>query len=156
MPHRLEGRWKISLCIYLEHGKTGHTWLRYQNCDTGEVHTVGRYFKDHGGTKNKDGAWVYPPAPISGVIYDIDLKRESDIREGKITMLSCFVNDPIVFRGQNGGFGHDGHHNNCVTHARDGWCHFTREYYEIGVLVHSPKELYRHVTERHPEVARTR
>lgn len=152
MPCRLYGQWKVSLCTYTNCGETGHTWLRYQNVETGEVHTVGRYLKDHGGTKNPDtGEWVYPPAPISGVIFDIDLKREKLLRSGEAHAISCYVNDPIVFKGQNGGYGHGGHRANCVTHARDGWHHFTGEYYEVGHLFQTPTELQRAVARRHPE-----
>lgn len=152
MPCRLEGQWKVSLCIYTKCGDTGHTWLRYQNVETGEVHTVGRYQKDHGGTKNPDtGEWVYPPAPISGVIFDLDLKREKLLRSGEAHAISCYVNNPIVFKGANGGYGHGGHRDNCVTHARDGWRYFTGEYYDLGVLFQTPTELQRAVVRRHPE-----
>lgn len=151
-PVRFAGRWKISLCIFVKCGDPGHSWLRYQNCETGEIHTVGRYQKDHGGTKNPDtGEWVYPPAPISGVIYDLDLKREKQLLSGEAHAISCYVNDPIVWRGENGGFGHGGHRANCVTHCRDGWQYFTGERYDVGVVFQSPLELQKEIVKRHPD-----
>lgn len=155
MPHRLRGTWKITMCIQVNCSDTGHTWLRYQNVETGEVHTVGRYMKGHGAARGVDsGELIYPPAPQSGVIYDLDLKRESRIRAGKIYTISCVANDPIVFRGENNGFRHGGHKNNCVTHVRDGWRHFTGESYELGCLAHTPGELLDEVACRHPEILR--
>lgn len=146
MPCRLPGRWKITLCILIDCPDIGHTWLRYQNLDTGEVHTVGRYMKGRGGDE------CTPAAPVSGTIYDIDLKRESTLYCPDVYRISCLVNDPIVYKGANCGWGHGGVRNNCVTHCRDGWCYFTHEYYPLGHFIHSPKELLRELAKQHPEI----
>ena len=69
MPCQLEGVWKITLCIECRADHVGHTWLRYERCEEGaprEVHTVGRYWKGHGGARG-----------VSGVQHDEDRRRDA-------------------------------------------------------------------------------
>lgn len=140
MPARLTGEWKVSLCE-----SSSHNWIRYENTETGEVHTAGRYAKGFGGIKK---SWTcrqsWPKAPVSGVIWDIDLKHEAEVRQGVYVLRSCYVSDPVVYRGTNCGHGHCCLRRNCTTHARDAWCFYSGEYYRLG-MIHSPGALRRQI-----------
>jgi len=147
LPERLEGVWKVSLCI-----SDGHTWIRFENVKTSRVHTLGRYFIGNGGWWDKKARrWIYPPAARSGVYLDRELRCEADVHSGKIPMLSVLVRNPRIYRGRGNGFGHWGVQNNCVTFARDAWHYYCGEAYPLP-RIHAPDDLLYEVLRRHPEI----
>ncbi len=138
MPRQLCGVWKISLC-----GSDYHNWMRYQNVETGVVHTVGRYGKGFGGATDPcTGCETWPSAPVCGVIWDIDLKYEPAVRRGEHVLRSCYVRNPFIHRGGLDGHGHCGLRLNCTTHVRDAWHCYTGEYLCLPPL-HTPHALER-------------
>jgi hypothetical protein len=66
-------------------------------------------------------------------------------------LLSVYVEDPEIFGGIDDGYGHDGYHNNCVTHARDAWHFYSKELYPLSTF-HTPKSLCEQVLARHPDL----
>jgi hypothetical protein len=143
LPKRLTGIWDISLCV----GET-HTWIRFQNVETGEVHTCGRYAKGFGGISDKDsGVPLWPPAPEGGVIWDMDLLYEHGVRQDKRVLRVVRVLDPEVYRGRLNGYHHFGVRMNCTTYARDAWYFYTGEYYHLP-LIASPDALATQVMNR--------
>jgi len=124
LPSHLQGLWKISLC-----GTSFHTWIRYQNTETGEVHTISRYNRGRGGMTSSTGKQIWPSAPVTGVIWDIDLKYEPGISQGKYILRSCYVRNPRIYRGIHQGRGHLCLYLNCTSHARNAWNYYTGEQY---------------------------
>lgn len=136
LPDRLHGLWMISLCV----GDT-HAWIRYQNLETGEVHTCGRYGRGFGSVKDAlSGRQLWPAARHSGVQWDMDMMYDRGVRTDMKVLRSTIVRDPVVFRGSLRGFGHLGIRLNCVTYARDAWYFYTREYYPLPPIA-SPRAL---------------
>jgi hypothetical protein len=136
LPERLVGIWDISLCV----GDT-HSWIRFQNVETGEVHTCGRYGKGFGGITDKSsGALLWPAAPVGGVLWDMDLLYEQGLRQDKRVLRVVRVLDPVVYHGRLGGYHHFGVRMNCTTYARDAWFFYTGEYYHLP-LIASPDAL---------------
>jgi hypothetical protein len=127
LPDRLSGLWRISLCV-----GHGHSWIRLQNTETGEVHTLARYVKGCGGESDwRQGRRTWPGAPACGVIWDQDLKFEVGVRRDGRIIRSCYVRDPCIYRGRMNGYGHCVVRMNCVTYARDAWCHYSGEWYDL-------------------------
>ena len=115
----------VSLCV----GDT-HAWIRYQNVETGEVHTCGRYGRGFGSlTDSRTGQRLWPAAGSSGVQWDMDMMYDHGLRSDMRILRSAVVNNPVIYRGALNGFGHLGVRVNCVTYARDAWYFYTREYY---------------------------
>ncbi len=136
LPAQLSGPWMVSLCV----GDT-HAWIRYQNMDTGEVHTCGRYGRGFGSiTDSLTGKPLWPAAGTSGVQWDMDLQYDRGLRKDMRVLRSKLVRNPIVYRGTFNGFGHFGVRINCVTYARDAWYFYTREFYPLP-LIASPRAL---------------
>jgi hypothetical protein len=136
LPKQLAGVWEISLCV----GDT-HAWIRFQNLETGEVHTCGRYRKGFGGITDKSsGMSIWPPAPAGGVLWDMDLLYECGIRSDKRVLRVVRVSNPVVYRGFLNGYHHFGVRMNCITYARDAWFFYTGEYYHLP-LIASPDAL---------------
>lgn len=146
LPARLEGVWKISLCI-----SGPHSWIRFEHTDTGDVHTLGRYKQGVGGIRNvTTGEQVWPDAALSGVQWDLDLQHEGDVRQGKYRLVSVLVENPPIYRGRDDGFGYHLLRNNCTTYARDAWHYYSGEGYPLPI-VHTPGHLLVGVLKRHPE-----
>jgi hypothetical protein len=143
LPQQLDGIWDISLCV----GDT-HAWIRFQNVETGEVHTCGRYGKGFGGVKDKDsGVQLWPPAPVGGVLWDMDLLYEDGIRQDKLVLRVVRMLNPPVYRGFLNGYHHFGVRANCASYARDAWFFYTGEYYHLP-LIASPDALATQVMNR--------
>jgi len=148
VPRKLKGKYKVSLCI-----RSGHAWIRFFNLRTGETHTAGRYGGGSGGRfDTATGQKLWPSAENSGIHWDMELKQELFIRAGKFKLISVYVTDPEIFRGEAGGYGHYLVRNNCATYARDAWKYYSGEFYDLGV-VHLPADLRSAVLKRHPDIA---
>lgn len=144
LPERLSGEWTVSLCV-----KTSHAWIRFENDESGEVHTLGSYKKGAGGVRDpRSFRWLHPPVTTSGVQWDIDLRHEEEVANGNYRLLNVRVKDPVIFRGHKNGFGHGGYRNNCTTYARDAWHFYSRQWYELP-FVETPKSLYEAVCEEY-------
>src|SRR3954454_15366158 len=136
LPAQLPGPWMVSLCV----GDT-HAWIRYQNVETGEVHTCGRYGRGFGSlTDSRTGQRLWPAAGSSGVQWDMDMMYDHGLRSDMRILRSTVVNHPVIYRGALNGFGHLGVRVNCVTYARDAWYFYTREYYSLPPIA-SPRSL---------------
>src|SRR5262245_33024506 len=85
IPRQLAGVWKVSLCIDSTCAKFGHSWMRFENVATCEVHTVSRHVKGAGGIINAEtGRWMYTPAPADGLQWDLDMSREHFIGTSEV------------------------------------------------------------------------
>lgn len=136
LPEKLHGLWMISLCV----GDT-HAWIRYQNLETGEVHTCGRYGRGFGSVRDaRSGRLLWPAARHSGVQWDMDMMYDRGVRKDMEVLRSTIVRDPVIYRGTWNGFGHLGIRINCVTYARDAWYFYTQEYYPLPPIA-SPRAL---------------
>lgn len=143
LPKQLVGIWDISLCV----GDT-HAWIRFQNVETGEVHTCGRYGKGFGGITDKaSGAPLWPAAPTGGVLWDMDLLYERGLRQDKRVLRTVRVLNPLIYRGFFDGHHHFGVRMNCTTYARDAWFFYTGEYYHLP-LIASPDALATQVSQK--------
>jgi hypothetical protein len=143
LPKQLEGVWDTSLCV----GDT-HSWIRFENVETGEVHTCGRYGKGFGGITDKlSGLSLWPAAPVGGVLWDMDLLYEHGIRSDKRVLRVVRVVNPVVYRGGLNGYHHFGVRMNCTTYARNAWYSYTGEYYHLPVIA-SPDALATQVKSR--------
>lgn len=144
LPEQLPGVWKVSLCA-----KKGHTWIRFENQTTKEVRTLGRFARGVGGKWNRETrSWDWRPAPVSGVLMDMELRHEPSIKKGYYILLSVYAKDPKIFRGINNGVGHHGIRNNCVTYARDAWHFYSNEWYNLPPI-HTPASLRKRVIKYH-------
>lgn len=123
-PTQLHGPWKISLC-----GTWRHNWIRFENVETGEVHTASRYNRGRGGMRSSSGKQIWPDAPATGVTWDMDLKYEPDVARGKHILRSCYVRDPLTYLGKHRGRGHLYVWLNCASYTRNAWTFYTGERY---------------------------
>lgn len=147
IPGRLEGRWKISLCI-----NPYHAWIRYEKVDGKEVHTLSRFQQGRGGRRDaRTGRRLTLPVEASGVSWDNDLVYESLIRKGKYLFLSTVVENPVIYLGQGEGRGYSIFGNTCVTQTRDAWRFYTGELYDIDPTA-MPGDLAVAVARRHPSI----
>ena len=153
VPGMLPGVWHITLC--LETGQIGHRhcWIRYQNVHTGEVHTLARFLKGRGGWKDRHGRLVATPATVAGLLWDNDLKRECQIRHGRIHMLNIVRTNPCIYRGWNNGYGHNAVINNCATWCRDAWEYYTGEDACMPPFIHTTGRLHASLNRMHPRLA---
>jgi hypothetical protein len=150
VPCRLEGRWKVSLCIDGRHTKLGHAWIRFEHAETGEVHTASLYNRGFGGVRDADtGNWMYRPAAVDGLQWDLDMKHEPLFCSRKVFVVTTVVDNPQIYRGLNNGYGHGYIVDNCVTYARDAWHYYTGEYYPLHLGCHTTDTLYRGVSRQH-------
>ncbi|MFQ5732392.1 MAG: hypothetical protein ACE5KM_10625 [Planctomycetaceae bacterium] len=102
MPQRLSGTWKVSLCI-----GSGHSWTRFEETTSGEIHTFGRFHAGNGGSFDwRKLRKTWPNSKVSGVHMDMELRLEKHIKGGKFLLLSVFVKDPPIYRGRRHGCGH--------------------------------------------------
>ena len=152
LPHHLPGRWKVSLCVC---ARPSHAWIRYQNLDTGEIRSIGRYHVLVGGWF--DGGRIryhYAPTWRPGLYMDREQRYEDQVRKGKCLLLSVYQDDPQIFLGEIGSHGYGLVVNNCATYARDAWHFYSGEKYSLPEI-HTPDELLKAVLQRHPEVRAT-
>lgn len=127
LPACLPGLWRVSLCASWE-----HNWIRLENMETGELHTLGRYFQGTGAEfDRRTGQQVWPAAPACGVIWDMDLKFHRGVRADGRVLRTCDVRNPRIYRGHANGYGHGVIRLNCVTYARDAWHFYTGEWYAL-------------------------
>lgn len=150
LPQSLPGRWKASLCISEKHN---HAWIRFENVETGEVRSVSRFHLLVGGWFDaKKFHWNYGLTTHAGVYMDREQSLEEGIDEGKYVLVSAYVDNPVIYRGENEGHGHGVIQNNCCTYTRDCWFRYTGEWYALHPTVHEPRALLQSVLRRHPEV----
>jgi hypothetical protein len=143
LPAQLLGVWDISLCV-----SDSHAWIRYENVQTGEVHTCGRYGRGFGGITDKiSGKEVWPAAPTGGVLWDQDLLYEFGCRPDKRVLRVVRMENPPIYRGAFHGRGHLGVRINCATYARDAWYFYSGEYYCLPMIA-SPDALEAHTRKR--------
>jgi hypothetical protein len=136
LPRQLSGDWLVSLCV-----SDTHAWIRYQNIETGEVHTCGRYGRGFGSINDsRTGQRLWPAAGSSGVQWDMDMMYDQGLRLDMQVLRSTIVRNPIIYRGAFHGFGHLGIRINCATYARDAWYFYTREFYSLPPIA-SPRAL---------------
>ncbi len=153
MPCRLKGTWKITMVLEVDCNQFGHAYLRYENVDTGEFHTIGRYCRGWGNARELIGnPSPVGPSPFSGVVWDLDAAREPEYQARKFYAISTVKTDPFVLRGINGGWGHGGLVNNCNTHVRDAWHCYTGEWYDLCPVWHTSNHLLSQIAKRHPEI----
>lgn len=148
----LPGRWLVSLCVSRNRG---HTWIRFENVETGEVRSISRFHLFVGGWFDRErGRWNYGPTWRTGLHMDRDQRYEADIADGGgaggIILLFTYIDDPPIYVG-GGVTGHGVVRNNCVSYTRDAWYFYTGELYELPGI-HSPTDLINSIAERHPEV----
>ena len=150
LPQSLPGRWKASLCISEKHN---HAWIRFESPETGEVRSVSRFHLLVGAWFDADRfRFNYGPTTRAGVYMDREQGLEEGIREGKYVLVSAYVENPVIYRGENEGRGHGVIQNNCCTYTRDCWFRYTGEWYPLHPTVHEPRLMLQSVLARHPEV----
>jgi hypothetical protein len=150
LPQSLPGRWKASLCISEMHN---HAWIRFENPESGEVRTVSRFHLLVGAWFDAERfRWNYGPTTRAGVYTDREQSLEKGIAEGKYVLVSAYVENPVIYRGENEGRGHGMIQNNCCTYTRDCWYRYTGEWYPLHPTVHEPRVLLQSILARHPEV----
>ena len=148
LPQVLPGRWLVSLCASRNRG---HTWIRFENMETGEVRSISRFHLLVGGWFDRDRLrWNYGPTWRTGLHMDRDQRFEADIQDGGIILLFTYLDDPPIYFG-GGATGHGVVRNNCVSYTRDAWYFYTGELYDLPGI-HSPTDLIRSIEARHPEI----
>jgi hypothetical protein len=148
LPESLPGRWKISLCVSDDNG---HAWIRFENPETGDVRSIGRFHLLVGGWfEPQRFRWNYPPTFRTGLYMDREQRREPELADGSEILRTAWVDNPQLYVG-GGPRGHAIVRNNCATYARDAWHFYTGEYWELPV-VHTPRSLRDSVGREHPEV----
>ena len=147
LPERLEGPWKVSLCV-----SSDHAWIRFKHLETGELHTLSRYQRGWGGQWDaEEHRWVAPRVAVSGVQWDRDVDHEEMFDGGRCVFLSVTVRDPKIFRGRGDGLGFNAYFNNCTTFAREAWRYYSGEsYWWPGLDL--PTALQTIIWNRHTEV----
>jgi hypothetical protein len=150
LPDYLPGRWKVSLCISTD---PDHAWIRFENVETGEVRSVSRFHLLVGGWFDaKHLHWNYGLTTRTGVYMDREQSLEEKLGQGYYRMLSAYVDNPRILKGEHEGRGHGVVKNNCVTYTRDAWHFYTGEYYPLPEGVHTPDALCNCILHYHPEV----
>jgi len=150
LPEQLPGRWQISLCVSDDNG---HAWIRFQNAETGEIRSIGRFHLLVGGWFDRGRLrWNYLPTFRTGLYMDREQRREPELADGSEILRTAWVENPRVYIA-SGVRGHALVRNNCVTYARDAWRFYTGEYWELPAI-HTPKSLRESVGHVHPEVLR--
>jgi hypothetical protein len=141
LPACLPGLWRVSLCA-----SRNHTWIRLENMQTGELHTLGRYFQGLGAEYDaRTGRQKWPSVRASGVTWDIDLKYHNGVRTDGRVLRTCCVRNARVYRGHANGYGHCVVRMNCVTYARDAWQFYSGERYPLPPIA-MPAALERSVS----------
>lgn len=143
-PAQLQGTWWVSLCV-----KGNHAWIRFQNADTGKVHTLCRAMKGWGQEKDPaTGQIIKPGCPFDGVMWDADLDFD---QPGKPAYLhiTTIVKDPMIFKGANNGQGYGKFKLNCAVFARDAWHDYSGD--SLTILVPSPEALEGAIWRRYPQ-----
>jgi hypothetical protein len=101
LPDRLAGRWRISLCVSDDNG---HAWIRFENADSGDVRSVGRYHLLVGGWFDRGKRrWNYLPTFRTGLHMDREQRREPDLVDGSEMLRTAWVEDPPLFVGGDRG-----------------------------------------------------
>ena len=140
IPAQLSGTWKVSVVA------TEHCWIRYENLETKEVHTTGRYAVGYGGQQDANGTWVVPRVSVAGVQWDQDKRKEGQIKEalkkGTAAIRTVVIKDPPVYKGPEP-FGFRRVDKNCSSFAADAWEFYTGEEIPTGFLYDDPAELQR-------------
>lgn len=101
-----------------------HAWIRLENCDTHEVHTLGRYNVGSGG---RDTGGKVPEVTVPGVQYDRDRLRDPGFQSGQFPSRSIVVDGPDIFYPGRSPLGYDHYNNNCATYAMQAWRHYSGE-----------------------------
>lgn len=148
LPEQLPGRWQISLCVSDDNG---HAWIRFQNAETGEIRSIGRFHLLVGGWFDRGRLhWNYLPTFRTGLYMDREQRREPELADGSETLRTAWVENPKIYVA-SGVRGHALVRNNCVTYARDAWRYYTGENWELPAI-HTPRSLRESVGRAHPEV----
>jgi len=148
IPESLPGLWRASLCIA---ENNGHAWIRLENCETGEVRTIGRYHLLVGGWFDRERfRWNYPPTFRTGLYMDREQKAEFLQTADECILVTQEVENPrLQVNGRSRGHGMV--RNNCVTYARDIWYVMTGEKFDLPAI-HTPRALRKSVEAAHPEL----
>lgn len=148
IPESLPGRWRVSLCIA---ENNGHAWIRLENCETGEVRSIGRYHLLVGGWFDREHfRWKYPPTFRTGLYMDREQKAEFQQTADQCILVTQVVEDPRLLVNDRTR-GHGMVRNNCVTYARDIWYVMTGEKFDLPPI-HTPRALRQAVEAAHPEL----
>jgi len=122
VPDRLKGTWRISLVA-----GGGHAWIRFENTDTGDVHTVGNYAHGFGGRYDAQGNQIVPPVAVSGLQWDQDMPKDKGFKAGIFPYRSVYVEDPEVYKDKTP-YSYSELNDNCATYARDAWYYYSGEW----------------------------
>jgi hypothetical protein len=148
IPETLPGHWRASLCIA---ENNGHAWIRLENCETGEVRSIGRYHLLVGGWFDREHfRWNYPPTFRTGLYMDREQKAEFEQTADECILVTQEVEDPRLLVNDRTR-GHGMVRNNCVTYARDIWYVMTGEKFDLPPI-HTPRALRKAVEAAHPEL----
>jgi len=129
LPRKLSGTWKVSIVTLTadQIGDCSHSYIRFENVETKEVHTLSKYPPlDYGFVSPSDpNAWVNPRGS-KGVYWDYDLIYEKFVKSGQARMRSVDIVDPVLFFGKQPNdytLGFD----NCTTFAEQAWYFYAKE-----------------------------
>jgi hypothetical protein len=147
IPEVLPGCWRASLCVS---ENNGHAWIRLEDCETGEVRTIGRYHLLVGGWFDREQfRWNYPPTFRTGLYMDREQQAEFEQTADECILITKVVDAPrLLVNGRTRGHGMV--RNNCVTYARDIWYVMTGEKFDLPPI-HTPRALRKAVQAAHPE-----
>jgi len=146
IPCQLFGLWRVSVCC-----KKAHTWIRYENVDTGEVHSISRFKRGAGQLKDEcTGETIVPGVCSSGLWWDQDLRFEPEVRNGQFLLISVLIKDPLIYQShQQDGYRLRG--NNCTSYVAEAWAFYSGEKYCLpGAIL--PRRLGKALWRRHPDI----
>ena len=109
VPSSLPGTWKVHLCIAGQ-----QSWIRLEQAQSGEFHTLSRSGQNP-----------------SGVQWDLDVQRESQLTSLDHIRASITVQNPRIFRGNDKGRTYAPSPGNCAGFTRDAWYFYSREWYPL-------------------------
>ncbi len=146
LPVQFQGAWKVSICTTRH-----HAWIRFENVESSETHTLGRFVKGVSGLRDSTGKQITPDVGQSGVYMDMDLMFEDEIRRGRCILLSVVVENPMIYRGANRGFGYTLCRRNCTSFARSAWEFYSGEHY-THPLLDMPEDFAYSIWRRHRNI----
>jgi hypothetical protein len=125
VPDKLDGTWQVSIVV-----GGGHAYIRYENTETGETHTVGNYEHGYGGRIDANGRVIIPPVTLPGLQWDQDMKKEAGFKGDLFQSRTVVIKDPVIYKDSTP-FEYGWYGDNCTTYAKDAWHFYTGEVYFI-------------------------